>query len=186
MVNDQVQDLARAAHDVGLSVWYGGTVFGKFVLNPALRALPDEVQRGQAANAGWAAFHPLGGIGLGTAAAVRYVARTTELRDAMLSPEEKVLAKAGDALMVTSIALSVLSFVQGQRLARKGPVPMESGTQPTTGTPPEVAKLQRSNEVLGNSTVLAGLGLISVQAIQDRVSTSRPPLRRAKLRRSKR
>ncbi len=178
MPSEQVQNLARAAHDVGLAVWYGGTVFGKFALNPAVKAITDETARGQASNAAWATFHPLGGVGLAAAATVRFSARQTELRPENLSPAESVLARAGDALMVTSIGLSVLSFVYGRRLASQGSVPMESGTQPTTGTPPETASLQKSNEVLGNSTVLCGLGLLTVQAIQDRVTFSRPPKRR--------
>lgn len=178
MPSEQVQNFARAAHDVGLAVWYGGTVFGKFALNPAVKSITDERARGQAANAAWASFHPLGAVGLATAAAVRFNARKTELSPSNLSPEEKALTFAGDGLMVTSIGLSVLSLVYGQRLASKGSVPMESGTQPTTGTPPEVAKLQKSNEVLGNSTVLAGLGLLAVQGIQDRLSFSRPSKKR--------
>jgi cytochrome b561 len=178
MPSEQVQNFARAAHDVGLAVWYGGTVFGKFALNPAVKAIQDETARGQAANAGWAAFHPLGGVGLATAAVVRFTARQTELQPVNLSPAEKVLATAGDVLMVTSLGLTLASGIYGQRLASKGSVPMESGTQPTAGTPPEVAKLQKSNEVLGNSTVLAGLGLLTVQAIQDRVSFSRPSKKR--------
>jgi cytochrome b561 len=178
MPSEQVQNFARAAHDVGLAVWYGGTVFGKFALNPAVKSIQDETARGQAANAAWAAFHPLGGVGLAAAAVVRFTARQTELQPVNLSPTEKVLATAGDVLMVTSIGLTLASGIFGQRLASKGSVPMESGTQPTAGTPPEVAKLQKSNEVLGNSTVLAGLGLLTVQAIQDRVSFSRPSKKR--------
>ena len=178
MPNEQLQNFAQIGHDVGLAVWYGGTVFGKFVLNPAVRAIDDQSERGQAANAGWAAFHPIGGAGLFTAAFVRYAARKTEIESSRLSPTEAALAKAGDALMITNLALTGLSFVYGQRLASTGKVPMETGTQPTTGTPPEVAKLQKSNEVLGTSTVLAGFGLLAVQAVQHRVAQSRSARRR--------
>ncbi len=173
MPSEQVQNFAQIGHDVGLAVWYGGTVFGKYVLNPAVRAIGDESQRGQAANAGWAAFHPLGGAGLGVAAAVRLAARQTEIQDKNLPTEEKLLANAGDALLATCVGLSIASFVFGQRLAKQGSVPVETGTQPTATTPPEVAKLQRSNEVLGTSTVLAGLGLLSVQAVHDRLAQSK-------------
>ena len=173
MPNEQLQNFAQIGHDVGLAVWYGGTVFGKYVLNPAVRAISDQTQRGQAANAGWAAFHPLGGAGLGVAAAVRLAARQTEIKDSNLSPEERVLANAGDALLATCVGLSIASFVFGQRLAKEGTVPVESGTEPAATTPPQVAKLQRSNEVLGTSTVLAGLGLLSVQAVHDRLAQSK-------------
>ena len=173
MPSEQVQNFAQIGHDVGIAVWYGGTVFGKYVLNPAVRAIQDQSQRGQAANAGWAAFHPLGGAGLGLAAAVRLAARQTEIKGSNLPPEERILATAGDALLATCVGLSIASFVFGQKLAKQGSVPVESGTEPTATTPPEVAKLQRSNEVLGTSTVLAGFGLISVQAVHDRLAQSK-------------
>ncbi len=46
MVNEQLQNAARIAHDVGLATWFGGQVFGKFALNPVVRVIDDPATRG--------------------------------------------------------------------------------------------------------------------------------------------
>ena len=77
--------------------------------------------------------------------------------------------------------LTVLTGIQGARLSRQAPqgaVPLESGTRPAPQTPPQAAALQRSIGALGNGALLAGLGVLSLRAVQDRLAYSRPPARR--------
>ena len=40
MVNDNLAQGARAAHDWGLASWLGGSMFGQFALNPAVATQP--------------------------------------------------------------------------------------------------------------------------------------------------
>ena len=181
-VNEQLQNFGRTLHNVGLATWFGGQVFGKFALNPVVKLIPDPKVRGQVINSGWFTFNPIGFGGLLAATAVETVARKTELRPGRLSPTERKIVAAADVLHATSLALTVATGIQGARLARqapKGRVPILSGTRPLRRTPPKAARLQRSIEVLGNSNLLAGLGLLTMHALEDRVAYTRPPLRRS-------
>ena len=181
MVNEQLQNAARIAHDVGLATWFGGQVFGKFALNPVVGVIEDPATRGKVVNAGWFTFNPIGVAGLGVAGAVRLAARLTELNPLRQTPMERKLSLLEDALLATSVALTAATGIQGARLAKQAPggaVPIETGTRPSAQTPPQAAALQRSIGTLGNSTLLAGLGVLSLRAVQDRLAYSRPPARR--------
>lgn len=181
MINEQLQNAGQITHDVGLATWFGGQVFGKFALNPAVEVIPDPAVRGQVVNKAWFMFNPLGVAGLGLAVAVRVAARSTELHNSRLTPVEETLAKIEDGLLATCVALTVITGVQSTRFAGQAPegaVPIESGTAPAASTPAEAGGLQRSIGVLGNSNLLAGFGLLSVRAVQDRIANNRPASRR--------
>jgi hypothetical protein len=64
-------------------------------------------------------------------------------------------------------------------------VPVEGGTKPASDTPPEAAKTQRSLNGLGLANIAAGVGLVIVNALLSQAGHSRPPLKRALLRRSR-
>lgn len=185
MVNEQLQNAARIAHDVGLGTWFGGQVFGKFALNPVVEIIDDPATRGKVVNAGWFTFNPLGVAGLAAAAGVRVAARLTEINPAHQTPAERKLSLLEDALLGTSVVLTAVTGVQAKRFAAQAPegaVPIKSGTKPAPETPEAAAKLQRSIGVLGNSVLLAGLGVLSLRAVQDRLAYSRPPARRGLVR----
>ena len=46
----------KVAHDLGLSTWFGGTLFGQVSLNPAVSSISDEKDRGRVLNEAWARF----------------------------------------------------------------------------------------------------------------------------------
>ena len=181
MINEQLQNAGRIAHDVGLATWFGGQVFGKFALNPTVAVLEDPAERGKVVNAGWFTFNPLGVAGLATAIAVRVVSRQTEQDGSNLTTAEEKLALGEDVLLGTAAVLTLLTGVQGARLAKQAPegaVPIQSGTEPAAETPPKAAALQRSIGALGNGAIFAGLGVLSLRAVQDRLAFSRPTARR--------
>ena len=180
-MNEQLQNAGRAAHDIGLATWFGGQVFGKFALNPVVRLIDDEPTRGKVVNAGWFTFNPVGVSGLALGGIVHYVARQTELTDTKLRPVEQKLVKAQDALLITCGVLTAATGIQGARLAKQAPegaVPIQDGTTPSAQTPPQAAKLQRSIGTLGNANLLAGTGLLIMNALLDRVAFTDPPKRR--------
>lgn len=53
MTSDKLAEGARAAHDLGLASWLGGSTFGQVALNPAVRKVSDKGERGQVVNAAW-------------------------------------------------------------------------------------------------------------------------------------
>ena len=187
MVNDSLAYVTRAAHDVGLATWLGGTMFGKFALNPAVEAISERRERGKVLNAAWNGYNALNAAGLGAAAAGWAGARFTEANPVRMSATENALALAKDGLMVTAVATGVANGVQGARLARQareGAVPVQSGTEPAPETPDQAAGIQRSLDVLGNINIGVGVALIAVNAVLAQVNYSRPTARRALLRRA--
>jgi hypothetical protein len=187
MVNDTLANVTRAAHDLGLATWFGGTMFGKFALNPSVRAISERSERGKVLNTAWNGYNALNAAGLGAAAVGWAAARFTEANPVRMSTTENVLSVAKDGLMAAAVVTGLANGVQGARLARQardGAVPVESGTDPAPETPDQAAGIQRSLDVLGNLNIGIGAGLIAVNAVLAQVNYSRPTARRALLRRA--
>jgi hypothetical protein len=182
LVSDTLANVSRAAHDVGLAAWLGGSMFGKFAHNPALRQITDHRERGKVSNAAWNGYNLVNALGLGAAAVGWGAARFTEARPDNMSAAENVLSLAKDGLMVAAVATGVANGVQGARLARQAPegaVPVETGTEPAPETPPEAARIQRSLGVLGTVNIVTGIALVATNAVLAQVNYSRPTARRA-------
>lgn len=182
MVNDTLANATRAAHDVGLAAWLGGSMFGKFAHNPSLAKISDRRERGSVANAAWNGYYPINALGLGAAALGWGAARLTETRSGRLTGREQLLSKTKDGLMGAAVLTGVLSGVQGARLARQAPggaVPMETGTKPSLDTPPAAARIQRSLGLLGTANIASGVALVAVNAVLSQTNYSRPSTTRA-------
>ena len=180
-MHPQLQNAGRVAHDVGLATWFGGQVFGKFALNPVVAVIDDEATRGKVVNTGWFAFNPLSAVGFAVGGVVHVVARQTELADRNLRPVERQIVRAQDVLLGTCAVLTIATGVQGMRLAKQAPegaVPIASGTTPSATTPPKAAGLLRSVNALGTGNLLAGAGLLTMNALLDRIAFTDPPKRR--------
>jgi hypothetical protein len=48
--------IAKVAHDIGLSTWFGGMFFGQFSLDPTVSSISEESERGRVLNEAWARF----------------------------------------------------------------------------------------------------------------------------------
>jgi hypothetical protein len=188
MVNDNLAEAARAAHDWGLASWLGGTMFGTFALNPSVARIQDHRERGKVVNAAWNGYNPINAASLGAVGLGWLGARLTEAHPRRLSDRERNLAKAKDGLTLAALATGIASAVEGRRLASlepEGAVPIERGTVPAEDTPSRAARIQCALGALGVANIAAGVGLVVVNALLAQVDHSRPPLRRALLRRSR-
>jgi len=182
MVDDSVQDIARAAHDVGIAAWLGGAMFGKFAHNPSLRLISSHEERGKVANAAWNGYNLVNALGLGTAAATHLAARLTEVRPSKTSGSENAFATAMDVLTGAAVVTGIANFALGAALARQAPegaVPVETGTVPAPETPPRAARIQRALGVLGTVNIGIGVALTAVQAVSDRQAYTRANVRRS-------
>ncbi len=176
-VPDSLANTARAAHDVGLAAWLGGSMFGKFALNPSLVKISSRPERGSVTNAAWNGYNAINSAGLGAAALGWAAARLTEAKPDNLSGRERALSVAKDALMAVSLATGAASGVQGARLAKQAPngaVPVETGTTPAADTPPEAARIQKTLGALGNVNIAAGVALVAVNGVLAQTDHSRP------------
>lgn len=186
-VNDTLANTTRAAHDVGLAAWLGGSMYGKFALNPSVERIADHAERGAVANAAWNGYNVINAAGLGAAALGWGAARVTEAEQRELSPTEKGLSVTKDVLMGAAVLTGIANGIQGARLARQAPdgaVPIKSGTEPAPETPETAASIQRSLGVLGNANIGVGIALVAVNAVLSQVNYSHPPARRGLLRSS--
>ena len=89
-----VSQVGRAASDLGLAALLGGTLYGRVALHPALARVSDPRERGEVLNAAWRRYGTFNSAGLAAVAGAR-----AEARDAALSPRERRLARAKDALV---------------------------------------------------------------------------------------
>lgn len=188
MTNDAVAEAARAAHDWGLASWLGGSMFGKFALNPSVAQISDHRERGKVVNAAWNGYNLINTVSLGAVAAGWFASRLTETHPTRLSDRERDLAKAKDGLTIVALLTGAASGIEGARLAKAEPggaVPIERGTVPAEDTPEPAARIQRMLGALGTANIASGVGLVVVNAMLAQANHSRPPLRRALLRRSK-
>lgn len=187
MVNDTLAQSARAAHDWGLASWLGGSMYGQFALNPAVAKIDDKRERGKVVNAAWNGYNLINAVSLGSVAVGWFASRLTETRPDRLAKNERKLAMAKDGLTLAAVGTGIASAIQGARLAKQAPegaVPIERGTKPADDTPPVAAKAQRTLAGLGITNIASGVGLVIVNALMAQREHSRPPLRRALLRRS--
>ncbi len=46
----------KVAHNLGISIWFGGTLFGQVSLNPTVSSISDKSERGRVLNEAWTRF----------------------------------------------------------------------------------------------------------------------------------
>ncbi len=135
--------VARSMHDLGLGAWFGGSLMGAIGVNSAARELDDPRQRARIANAAWARWTPvnLGAIG----AHLLGAGVLTWANKGRLGAQQGVMGATTikGLLTVAALAATAYSRALGQRVMDAGDVPVEGGTEPTFGTPPEVEQSQR-------------------------------------------
>lgn len=139
---------SRVLHDVGLSAWFGGTLANAVALNRAAAETSNYSSAGRVTNAGWNAWTPVNAVAIGA----HLVGSVGQL----VGNKERLVAQKGVAAMsvlktgLTAAALGITAYsrVLGKKVAAHDDVPVESGTEPTEATPPEVADAQRQLKLL--------------------------------------
>src|SRR5918997_3985606 len=48
--------VGKVAHNLGMSAWFGGTLFGQVALNPTVSSISDRSERGRVLNEAWSRF----------------------------------------------------------------------------------------------------------------------------------
>jgi hypothetical protein len=164
---------AWVLHDLGLAAGFGGSLFGKLALGPAVEAVESKVERGRVLEKAWSGFQGVQIASLATMAGTWLVGRSlVSGRSAGRDVRHLVVTK--DALVGTAVVTGIVTSIVGAMLshehAKQNGVPMISGGKPAAETPPRAAFLQRVVNVLGdvNLAVLAGvLGVTTVLAMKS-------------------
>jgi hypothetical protein len=139
---------AHFLHDAGLAAWFGGSLMGAIGVNGAAADVDDPRQAARVANSGWARWTPFNAVAIG--AHLLGGARLLQANKGRVATQKGVLGNTGVKMALTAGALGATAYsrVLGQKMMNAGDVPVAGGTEPTTGTPPEVAKAQKQLKAL--------------------------------------
>ncbi len=177
-----LRHLGRAAHDIGLAGLLGGNLFGRFALHPAVTEITDVRERGKVVNAAWRRYGTINSLSVLAVTSGWVGARLNEAAPSRLSPEERRLALAKDALVGLVAACGIAMGAEGMRFAKAAPdgaVPLEDGDHAAPSASEEAQKLKRRVNRLGALTMAAEVGLVAVNSALSQRNFRRPPMRRA-------
>jgi hypothetical protein len=154
----------KVAHDLGLSTWFGGTLFGQVSLNPAVSSISDQRERGRVLNEAWGRFQAANlPAMLSTLLGWRLggVREDSESRAPGLTRAKDILL--GGAAFNT--AASALLGASTAASSRGGATPVRSGTKPSRQTPPEAALALRLLRFTGNGSLALLAATVVVSAL---------------------
>src|SRR4051794_2498375 len=117
----KLSEVCRAAHDIGLAGLLGGNLFGRLALHPAVTELADPGERGKLVNAAWRRYGTINSLSLAAVVTGWAGARLREASDGRLSPEERRLAYAKDALVGLVAVTGLATAAAGMRFAPIAP-----------------------------------------------------------------
>ena len=154
----------KVAHDLGLSTWFGGTLFGQLSLNPAVSSISNERERGRVLNEAWARFQA---ANLPAMLSTLLGWRLGGVRDdsQLRAPG---LTRTKDLLLGGAAFNTVASALLGASTAassREGATPVRSGTKPSRRTPPEAALAVRLLRFTGNGSLVLLAATVVVSAL---------------------
>jgi hypothetical protein len=139
--------VVRSLHDVGLGMWFGGSLAGAVGFNGAAADVPDEKLRLRVANAAWARWTPVNFVGIAAhlvgGAGLLYANR------GRVAAQQGVAASTVAKTVLTGAALGVTAYSRalGKKLEAAEGEPVEGGTEPSPMTSPDIAKVQRRLKV---------------------------------------
>jgi hypothetical protein len=141
---------ARAAQDIGIALLFGGNLFGRRAMHPALEWVSSPEQRGKVVNEAWRRYGLFNSVGL-----AGVVGGWALERSGPVGPRDVAVA----AVAVTGVA----SAIEGVRFGRSAPggaVPLESGSEPSPAASEPAARSKRLLNALGQASALAELALL--------------------------
>lgn len=163
MARDQ-NTVARTLHDLGLGIWFGGSLMGAVGLNRASAEVKDPSDRGRVANSGWARWTPINLAGI--AAYLAGSVQLTRANKGRLIGQKGVGRLSMAKTVLTGLALAGTGYarVLGQRSMQQGDVPVQDGTTPLPETPPHVASALRQLKLLQYAIPAHVAALIAISA----------------------
>ena len=156
--------LVYSLHDLGAAASFGGSVMGAVGVNGAAAQVRDPTDRARVAAAGWAKWAPMNTLAIGVhlvgAAGVLLAHRDRLQHQSMLRAQ----ATAKLVLTAAAVATTAYSGVLGAKVAHGDGQPAEGATEPTLGTPPDVAAAQQQLKVLQWTTPILTAAIIVLGA----------------------
>src|SRR5215213_5697372 len=161
---NKISRAGKVAHDLGLSTWFGGTLFGQVSLNPTVSSISDQRERGRILNEAWARFQA---ANLPAMLSTLLGWRLGGVRDdsQLRAPG---LTRVKDMLLGGAAFNTVASAILGASTAavsQGGATPVRSVTEPSRQTPPETALAMRLLRFAGDGSLVVLAATVVVSAL---------------------
>lgn len=155
----------RAAHDVGLAAWFGGSYMGAIALNGASREVDDHTQRARVANAGWFRWAAVVPVAVGA----HLFGAAGLTRTGGCPGQATALSRVRAAVTVAAMLATLESGRSGRQVVSQGDVPVATAVQPISDTPEPVARAQRRLRVVQWLIPMLTGSLLVIDALQQEV-----------------
>lgn len=159
---------ALALHELGLAASFGGLLFAKTGLDPAVKVIPDERDRGRVLNAATAAYTIPGSIALAGAALAWLIGRSA-ISGRALGPGMRRLVLFKDICVGLTLAAGATKVISGVLFASEaegGGVPVDTGLTTSPAAPEKARTLQRTMAAAGlTEMVAAGAALATTSVL---------------------
>src|SRR3954467_10501237 len=142
--------MRRAAQDIGIALLFGGNLFGRRAMHPALEWVASPEERGKVVNEAWRRYGAFNSLGL-----AGVVGGWALERSGPLGPRDVAVA----AVAVTGVASAIEGVAFG-RPAPGGGGPLESGSGPSAAASEPAAGSKRLLNALGQASAMAELALL--------------------------
>lgn len=165
---------AYVLHNLGLAAGFGGSLFGRFALNPSARLVADKQDRAKIVNAAWNGYNIVNAVGIGATALTWFVGRS-KIDGRSISPLAHNLVIAKDVLMGATLISGLVSMISGGFLAKRtfqDGIAMESGSKAADDAPQDVKNATRLVNWLGVFSLATMAGLIGVSTWLDNTAQS--------------
>jgi uncharacterized membrane protein len=153
-------------HDLGMAAGFGGTLFGKAALDPAVKTISSPEDRGKVLDEAWRRFDKVDLIALALMAATWWPGRKA-LSGKRLGRSIRALVIAKDVLIGAALLTGIATMIAGAVLHKerqRGALRLKSGYEPIAGAPGRAKAAQRFLNVMGPLNTALVAGVIGVNA----------------------
>ncbi|MDB4966845.1 MAG: putative rane protein [Myxococcales bacterium] len=157
---------AWVVHDLGLASAFGGSLFGKLALEPAVHEVSDESERVRVEDRAWKRFSIWNTIGLAAIGVTWFTGRKM-LSGREVSRVARGLTITKDALVGSAVGVGLATTILGRLLARAKERDLgQSSYGSGLATPShEAHKLEKAVNVLGDIQLALTAGLLGVTSV---------------------
>jgi uncharacterized membrane protein len=155
--------IAWAVHNLALAIAYGGPVFAKTALKPALREIPSETERGKLVACVWHHFSPVD-LTAHVLFATTWLHGRKVLCEHGLSPHTARLVAMKDLFVLGAVATGIANVLVGKAMKREYPqgIPLTEGAEPAASAPKGAERYEHYFKVMGPLNKAFVVGAIAV------------------------
>ena len=158
---------ALVLHDLGLATSFGGSLFGRYALHPAVRNIHDNKEKGEVVSSAWKTFSPVNTLSQLTFG-LTWLAGRTFLTGRSIDKSTRALVFVKDALVATSVVSGLACQATGYALSRSDQgeqPPIYSGNESAIETPAQSQVLQQTTRALGIVNLIATASVVGITAV---------------------